>query len=34
MIWHAVHCWKRGNATVSEAEEADDSEDSDESVEG
>ena len=28
------HCWKRGNATVSEAEEADDSEDSDESVEG
>ena len=28
------HCWKSGNATVSEAEEADDSEDSDESVEG
>ena len=28
------HCWKRGNATVSEAEEADDSDDSDDSVEG
>ena len=28
------HCWKRGEATVSEAEEADDSDESDESVEG